>query len=490
MSTRLRTIVSILAVLAALSVIGVVAMTQLQRPETAQASPPESANLPRGGAPLTFDTFRDIARSASPGVVNINTEKIVKRPAIPDAFREFFGDQWFGPQGGRGEKQKQMSLGSGFVIDKAGYILTNRHVIDGADEIKVLFPNKKTYEAKLVGKDARTDVALIKIEPREALTVLPLGDSDRAEVGEWVMAIGSPFQMAGTVTVGVVSYQGRQVGLQSQSTSIDMIQTDAAINPGNSGGPLINSRGEVIGINTLIMTQGVAQSSGVGFAVPVNVAKGILPQLKEKGSVTRGWLGVVIRDMNEELAKTYGLKEAKGAAVTEVQEGSPAEKAGVLAEDVILGVDGSEVGDSSDLVNHVTARPPGSTVKLHILRGGAEKLVSVTLGTFPEEGERAEGSEGGKGRLGMTYRDLSPGLAERLELPRGLRGVLVTSVEPGEAADEATLQSNDVIVSVNSQSVDGVSALEAALDKARPAGSARLRVLRGNTAFIFVIKLE
>ena len=494
MHNRFRTMISLTSITAALSVVAVVGVSQLRRPAAAEASPPLGIEAKSSqGAPAVFglNTFRDIARSASPGVVNINTEKIVQRPAIPDAFRELFGDGWFGPHHGSGEKQKVTSLGSGFVIDAEGYILTNRHVIDGADEIKVSFPNRKTYDAKLVGKDARTDVALIKIEPRGKLPVLPLGDSDKAEAGEWVMAIGSPFGNEGTVTVGVISFGGRPLSLdQSRTTSVEMIQTDAAINPGNSGGPLLNTRGEVIGINTLIMTQGVGQSAGVGFAVPINVARRILPQLKEKGSVTRGWLGISMPPMTDDLAATFGLEEPTGAAVGEVVAGGPADKAGVLPEDVILAADSTKIKDRADLTDYITSRAPGTVVELKILRGGKERVLSVTLGTFPEEGAEAEGAEAQASHLGMAYTDLTAGIASRLDLPPDTKGIVVTAVEPGEAADDAGLRRGDVVVSVNSQAVESVSEFEKAIDAARSAGAARLRVRRGNSAMLVVIKLE
>ena len=487
---RLRTVMSLFSVGLAASIVLALGFVQLRRPELALASSAQTGDASAPGGVLAPYTFRDIARAASPGVVNIYTEKIIKRSEVPEALRQWFGDELFGPHS---EKQKQSSLGSGFVIDKEGYILTNRHVVDGADEIRVSLPNRRTYDAKLVGKDARTDVALIKIEPREALTVLPLGDSDKAEVGEWVMAIGSPFEMHGTVTVGVVSYKGRPMRLQEQgATSIEMIQTDAAINPGNSGGPLLNTRGEVIGINTLIVTQRMtAQSAGVGFAVPVNVARQILPQLKQKGSVTRGWMGVSIGDLSEDLATSYGLKETKGAVVNEVTPGSPAEKAGVQAEDVVLAIDGNELADSAALVEYVTTRAPGTSVRLRILRAKEEKTVSVTLGTFPDEqAEPASPAESRKLRLGMALRELNPALAAELDLPRETRGLVAAQVEPGTVADKAGLRRGDVILSLNGQAIETLSQFETALDKVRASHLARLRVRRGTAVFLAVIKLE
>ncbi|HSB61344.1 MAG TPA: trypsin-like peptidase domain-containing protein, partial [Vicinamibacteria bacterium] len=301
MRARTQTIASLFSVAMAAMLLGAIVTNQIQRPKAeARVPEPAFAQTPASGAggPVTLDTFRDIARKQTAGVVNVNTSKVVNRPRFRDPFRDFFGDdmmeRFFGPERGGQERQTQRSLGSGFVIDKDGYVLTNRHVVEGADQISVSFPNGKRYEAKLVGRDARTDVALLKIEPKEALTVLEMADSDQIEVGEWVMAIGNPFGLPGggnSVTVGVVSYKGRDLPLGVRGTSVEMIQTDAAINPGNSGGPLLNTRGQVIGINTLIITDGAArQSAGVGFSVPINVAKEILPQLREKGRVVRGWL--------------------------------------------------------------------------------------------------------------------------------------------------------------------------------------------------------
>ncbi|HET7291538.1 MAG TPA: Do family serine endopeptidase, partial [Vicinamibacteria bacterium] len=416
-----------------------------------------------------------------------------------DPFRDFFGDEmmerFFGPQGrgdgGRSERETQRSLGSGFVIDKDGYILTNRHVIEGADEVNVTFPDGKRYEAKMVGRDPRTDVALLKIEPKEALTVLELADSDQTEPGEWVMAIGNPFGLGGnSVTVGVVSYRGRPLTLGTQGTSVDMIQTDAAINPGNSGGPLLDSRGRVVGINTLIITQGVPQSAGVGFAVPINVAKEILPQLRDKGKVVRGWLGVSIQPVTEDMAKTYGLKEAKGAVISDVTAGSPAEKAGLRPDDVVTAVDGRVVEDNSDLSRYIASRAPGTTVRLKLARGGETKELSVALGTFPDGDEERENEESKRQRLGMSLRDLTADLAERLDLPRGTRGVVVSSVEAGEAAEEAGLQRGDVIVGVNGVAVDGVDAFEREIDRAKASGLARLRVNRGGSHLFLILRLD
>jgi serine protease Do len=500
MNNRTRTLASFSSIAMASMIVGAVISTQVQRPETAQAQTEKAAALPkRGDAPITLDTFKEVSKRVTAGVVNINTSTIVKRGAN-DPFREFFGDEFsdrfFGPgergQGGErgGRSQRQMSLGSGFVIDKDGYILTNRHVVAGADEIQVELSNGKRYDAKLVGRDARTDVALLKIEAKETLTVLALGDSENAEPGEWVIAIGNPFNQGNSVTVGVVSFKGRPVTLAEQSNPIDMIQTDASINPGNSGGPLLNLRGEVIGINTMIMTRGLPQSSGVGFAVPINVAKDILPQLRDKGRVTRGWMGVEIGRLDEDLAKTFGLKEPKGAVVNTVTPGSPAEKAGLEPEDVIVSVDGKEVTDNSFLSRYIASKAPSTGVKLGVMRNGAEKAITVTLGTFPEHAEDAEATEEKKGQLGMTLRTLTPQLAEQLNLPRATKGVVVTDTEAGEAADDAGLAARDVIVSVNGVPVEDKEAFEREIEKARKNGLARLRVRRDDRFFPVVLKIS
>jgi serine protease Do len=509
MNTRTRTIASFFSVAMAAMLLGAVVTTQM-KPQAAMArsAEPTSAAVPsRPLGPPTLETFRDIAHGVTPGVVNINTKKLIKGQRS-GSFRDFFGDdmfdRFFGPQGQGpqqrgGDAETQRALGSGFVVDKDGYILTNRHVIDGADQISVTLSSGKTYEAKLVGKDARTDVALIKIEPKEALTVLTLGNSDATDVAEWVMAIGNPFglwadgQVGGpSVTVGVVSFKGRNMQL-TRNTGVDMIQTDASINPGNSGGPLINTKGEVIGINTMIITNGPQQSSGVGFAVPINVAKEILPQLRSKGRVIRGWLGVYIQPVTEALARSYHLKEAKGAIIADVTEGSPADKAGLKPDDVVIGVDGREVRDNSDLTSYIASRPPDTTVHLKVLRNGAEKDVAVTLGTFNEEGlTRADGRSDSEGRShqGMSLQNLSSDLAAELQLPRGFKGVVVTQVEPGGNAEDAGLQRGDVIVSVNGSTVDSVDDVEKELAKAKADGVARLRFRRGNQYTFTTLRLS
>jgi serine protease Do len=503
MNTRSRTIASFFSVAMAAMLFGAVVTSQIQRPMAAEARNPDPAASPAPvgpGGSITLDTFKEISRRQTAGVVNIGTKKVVRRgrgneQGLQELFGDDFMERFFGPQGngsGGGGNETQRSLGSGIIIDKDGTILTNRHVIDGADEITVSV-GRHDYVAKLLGKDARTDVALLKIEPKEPLTVLALGNSDETEVGEWVMAVGNPFGLGGnSVTVGVVSYKGRAIPLGVvRGTSVDMIQTDAAINPGNSGGPLLNTRGEVIGINTLIITRGVPQSAGVGFAVPINVAKEILPQLRQRGKVVRGWLGVQIQALTDDMARTYRMKDNKGALISDVTSDSPAEKAGLKADDVVVGVDGKGIEDNSDLSRYIASKSPGTTVNLRVLRGGAEQTIAVTLGTFPEETADADEGAGHRGQLGMTLRNLTPDMAERLELPRTSKGVVVTAVEAGEAAEEAGLARGDVIVSVNGSAIASVADFEREIDRARPDGVARLRVRRQGGEYSFlVLKLK
>ena len=505
MNTRSRTIASFFSVAMAAMLFGAVVTSQIQRPTPAQARnlDPAASPPPVGpGGSITLDTFKDISRRQTAGVVNIGTKKVVRRSRggsgngseqLQDLFGDDFMERFFGPQGQGGagpDAQTQRSLGSGFIVDKDGTILTNRHVIEGADEITVSI-GRHDYVAKLIGKDARTDVALLKIEPKEPLTVLSLGNSDQTEVGEWVMAVGNPFGLGGnSVTVGVVSYKGRAIPLGTPGTSVDMIQTDAAINPGNSGGPLLNTRGEVIGINTLIITRGVPQSAGVGFAVPINVAKEILPQLRQRGKVVRGWLGVQIQALTDDMAKSYRLKDAKGALISDVTADSPAEKAGLKSDDVVVGVDGRAIEDNGDLSRYIASKAPGAAVNLRILRGGAEQTIVVTLGTFPEEAGGDDSDTTKHGALGMTLRNLTPAMSDQLELPRTVKGVVVTAVEAGEAAEEAGLARGDIIVSVNGGAVASVADFEREIDRARPDGVARVRVRRGTTFSILALKLK
>jgi serine protease Do len=497
MTSRTKTFALLLTTALAATLLGALLTTDVRPPQVAESRPllPAPAAAPAAvqptGSGLGLDTFRNIARAVNDGVVNLNTSKLVRRPR--GFFHDFFGQQEedspLGPPS-RSDAIRQTSLGSGFVIDEKGHILTNRHVIEGADEINVTFSDGTHYDAKVIGQDARTDVALIKIDPARPLTVLPLGDSDATEPGEWVMAIGNPFGLGNSVSVGVVSFKGRDLTLQ-RGTSIDMLQTDAAINPGNSGGPLLNARGEVIGINTMIVTDGGSRvNAGVGFSVPINVAREILPQLRDRGKVVRGWMGVTINSMTEDLAATYDLDEAKGAIVTQVTPGSPAEETGIQPEDVILSADGRQIEDSSDLSRYIASKPPETEVELGVLRNGERKTMSITLGTFPDEPTTIAREETERRRLGMSVRDLTPALARQLELPPNARGVLITDVEVGEPAEEAGLSRFDVIVSVNGEPVETVDEFESAISGFDSGEPVRLRVLNSQGYRVVVVRLD
>jgi serine protease Do len=402
-------------------------------------------------------------------VVNISTTQVVgglgrgfpgrpfPHPFGPrgerDPFGEFF-ERYFG--GSPQSELRRQSLGSGFIINKDGHIVTNNHVIDNATDIKVSLSDAGEFDATVVGRDPKTDVALIKIEVKRDLPVAPLGSSDRLRVGEWVVAIGNPFGLGHTVTAGIASAKGRVIGAGPYD---DFIQTDASVNPGNSGGPLFNLRGEVVGINTAIMAAG----QGIGFAIPIDLAKEILPQLREKGQVTRGWLGVQVQRVTPELAQSLGLEQAHGALVGEVQPISPAERAGIRRGDVIVGFGGEEIEDMSELPRVVATTPPGTEVDAQLVRKGQEQTVRVVVGEMPREPQQA-GVEGGtpEGQLGLAVQELTPEIARSLGVPSE-SGVVVTGVEQGSPADEVGIRRGDVILEVNQQAVTNVRDYLAAL---------------------------
>ncbi len=453
----------------------------------------------KADTPMVPANFSLLAEKAKPGVVNIRTVKTVKGGGR--VFRHFFGgprqpgmpngernpmEDFFGPfmNEGPGREFRQRSLGSGFIISRDGYIVTNNHVIEDSDQIKVKLhtdkerDKEKEYDAKLVGRDSNTDLALIKIDAGSDLTPLPLGDSERQQIGTWVVAIGSPFGLEQTVTAGIVSAKGRIIGSGPYD---DFIQTDASINPGNSGGPLINMQGEVVGINSAIVPQG----QGIGFAIPVNMAKGIIEQLKASGEVTRGWLGVGIQDLTPELAEYYGSKDKKGVLVTQVFPGDPAEEAGIQTQDVILTVDGKPVSTSRELSRNIANLEVGKRATVTLLRNGKEKTVQVKLAKRSDKETQAEapGKESSEG-LGLKLTELTPEVARQLGLNDKEKGVVVTGIVPGSKADSADLQQGDVIKEVNRAPIAGVNDFRKELDRVKSGENVQLLVRRGSSGYL------
>ncbi|KAA0259225.1 DegQ family serine endoprotease [Deferribacter autotrophicus] len=430
------------------------------------------------GAP---ESFVDVVKKTRDGVVNISTTKIIKRKSIPfffddDFFKRFFGDNF--KHFDVPKEYKSKSLGSGFVIDKEGYIVTNNHVIDGADEIVVKLADKKEFKAKVVGKDPLTDLALLKIDPKdEELHPLTLGDSEKTEVGEWVVAIGNPFGLEWTVTAGIISAKGRVLG---EGPYDNFMQTDASINPGNSGGPLVNMKGEVVGINTAIIPSG----QGLGFAIPVNMLKELLPKLKA-GKVKRGWLGVTVQPLDDKLAKSFGLKKPEGALIADVIKGDPADKAGLKAGDIVIAIDDKPVKDSRDLVMEIGKRNPGEKVTLTVIRDGKVKKIEVELGERKDV-DVANGEISREGKLIVA--DLDQNELREIGIDGGVK---VTIVDPASNAYEAGLRKGDIIVWINRHKVKNSDEFYKIYDKIKKGDIVALKVVsRQGSKFIAFNKDE
>jgi serine protease Do len=425
-------------------------------------------------------SFADLAERVSPGVVNIATSRTVVQNA-PRSLEEFFFGMPFGanPQF-EGTPREVPSLGSGFVISEDGYIVTNNHVVADVDTITVIFDDKTQLDAEVVGRDPKTDIALIRVQPDKKLFALPLGDSGAVRPGEWVVAIGNPFGLSHTVTAGIISAKHRVIGGGNYD---DYIQTDAAINPGNSGGPLLNLTGEVIGINTAINPQ----ANTIGFAVPIDMAKAILPQLRTAGHVTRGWLGVMIQKITPELAEELALEGDSGALVSKVVPDGPAAKAGIERYDVIVEFDDKPIEDLSELPRAVAETPVDKTVSVVVVRDQKRKTLRAKVGELaePELGKLARTSEQGPAEFGLAVQDLHPELAERLGMDTA-DGVLITSVAPGSPADDANLRRGDVILEVDRSEIETVDDLRAQLDAADD--GALFLIRRGDSTIFVPIK--
>lgn len=476
---------------------------------TIGAQKPQTDKLPAPGpvpesvtatAEQLGKAFAAIAAHVKPAVVSVYSEKTVRlqtpdsqSPFGDDLFRQFFGDQFHFrkmPPGHPKEfKVPQRGMGTGMLLDKQGHILTNYHVVQDVDEIRVQLPDKRRFDAKIVGVDQKTDVAILRMEgdiPTDLATV-ELGDSDKLEDGDLVMAIGAPFGLTQTVTTGIISAKGRSdVGIADFE---DFLQTDAPINPGNSGGPLINMRGEVIGMNSAIETQ-VGQYSGVGFAIPVNMIKSMLPTLIKGEQITRGMIGVSIQDVTKELAEQFHLSASHGALISQVNKNSPAEKAGLKAGDVIVRFNGRGVSDSAQLRNFVAATAPGAKAGIDVIRNGKEQSFTVTVGKMasavgPTKSSRTEADQ--FARLGLSLQTLTPDLAKQLGVDED-KGVLITGVDDGSLAAMADLQPGDIVVEADHKPVSSVEDLKSIVSKDKAQILLLIKRKTGNLFLVFRLK--
>lgn len=437
--------------------------------------------------------FTVLVEQAAPGVVNISTTRTVPGRAqtfegfgqdVPDIFRHFFGDRFPAPPGSGPERGlERQSLGSGFIISDDGYILTNAHVVEGADEILVRLNDRRELEAELVGADRQTDVALLKVEASE-LPTLRMGDSDQLRVGEWVAAIGSPFGFDYSVTAGIISAINRTL---PRDAYVPFIQTDVAINPGNSGGPLFNLDGEVVGINAQIFTRS-GGFMGVSFAIPINVAMDVASQLRDDGRVRRGWLGVMIQPVSRDLAESFGMQSASGALIADVDPAGPAAGAGLQAGDVVLQVDGEEVEQSRNLPRLIGRVSPGDEAELVIMRDGQRRELSVTIGDWPDsEGAGSQREErGSQARLGVAVAPLEAAELERLGLEAGVR---VSDVDPRGAAAMAGIRSGDILVSIDHHAVESPSQLVELVDSLPTDRALPVRLFREGRSLFVALRL-
>jgi len=465
--TRLRRSLAPVAVVAA----ALLAVPFIKSAPARADAPPGQVQTPPG---VGLPSLAPLVESVKAAVVNVEvTSRIQRDENAEDPFEQFFG------RGRRDRREIRQGAGSGFVIDPRGYILTNNHVVEGAFNIRVRFDDGRSFEGEVLGRDPLTDVALIKLKnPPANLPVLKLGDSDAIKVGDWVVAIGNPFGLASSVSTGILSAKAREIGASQYD---DFLQTDAAINPGNSGGPLFNLRGEVIGMNTAIVSGG----SGIGFAVPSNLAKALIPQLEKNGSVTRGYIGVSLQNLTPELAKALNVPATSGAVINNVNRGSPGDKAGLKQDDVVVTLDGKKVESSSALSRTVALRPPGSSVTLGVYRAGKLQEVKVTLTSRPadldkvgqlgpRDGERTPRDDSNRQRIGLTLQTIDPRTAEANGLPS--KGAVITDVQPGSPADQAQLAPGMVVIEAGGKKIASADELSRILRDSKPGSTVLLRV--------------
>jgi len=463
------------------------------------ASPPAINQTVTAPVRALSQAFEAVAAQVKPAVVSVYSEKLVKMNSgdgeLPDLFRQFFGQQGSGqpglsPQGHQHQYSvPQRGMGSGMILDKEGHILTNYHVVKDVDKVRVKLADKREFQAEVVGTDPKSDVAIIRIKGKvpDNLPTVKLGSSSALKVGDWVMAVGAPFGLTQTVTAGIISATGRNdVGIADYE---DFLQTDAAINPGNSGGPLVNMDGEVIGMNTAIAT-GLGQFAGVGFAIPSDMIQGFVPTLTKGGTITRGFLGVGIQDLNDTLATQFKVHDTKGALISQVNKDTPASKAGLKAGDVVVNYNGKAIDSTIDLRKWVAATTPDTKVPVEVMRDGKEVKVDVTVGKMPMKGiaslnkENAQPSDAGQ--LGLRVEPLTSELAQEFGYT-GEHGVLIRGVDPGSPAAMASLQPGDLITEANRQPVASVDDLKSALGKSKD--TALLLIKRKDASMYVSLKL-
>jgi serine protease Do len=450
-----------------------------------------STGAPVPSGQISFSSgFSAVAARDVPAIVNIASTKIVRSPDNGQLspffsdpfFRQFFGDQ-FTPQQQMPRQEREHSLGSGVIVSTEGYILTNNHVVEGADEIKVTLADKREFKGRVIGTDSRTDVAVVKVEAKD-LPVLVLGDSSNVKVGDFALAIGNPFGLNQTVTMGIVSATGRgNLGIEDYE---DFIQTDASINPGNSGGALVNVNGELIGINTAILAGDGGGNQGIGFTIPINMARQVMEQILKHGKVVRGYLGAWIQPVTPQIAKSFGLSPPRGALLGDVDPGGPAGKSGLQRGDIVLEMDGKPVTDTQEFRLKIAMSQPGTTIKLKVFHNGKERDVAVVLRELPAKAEsnRSAGGRPSAALQGLSVDELTPQIAKQLGLPPKTFGVVVTGVEPGSPAEEATLRRGDVIQEVGHKPVHNVQEFINAVDQLGKQSVLLLINRGGNTLYI------
>ncbi|MGQ0794222.1 MAG: DegQ family serine endoprotease [Deltaproteobacteria bacterium] len=453
-----------------------------------------SLYLPQKSAEAQYlVSFSELVKKLKPSVVNISTTSIRKGAPFKspfgggegDPFEEFF-EKFFGSEIPQREF-RQRGLGSGFIISQDGFIITNNHVIERANDIDVILEDGGKYKAKIIGRDPKTDIALLKVDAKKPLPAVSLGSSNALEIGDWVVAIGNPFGLGHTVTAGIVSAKGRSLGLGAYD---DFIQTDAAINPGNSGGPLFNLKGEVVGVNTAI----IAGGQGIGFAIPASMTRSVIDQLRNKGKVVRGWIGVLVQQVTPEIAQGMNLKSAEGALVADVSQGGPAQKAGLKRGDVITEFNESRIREMSDLPKLVALTSPGTEGRVKFIRDSGERSARVRIGELPEEPDKVASSGAPSGQqvernLGLVVQEITPEIQRRLNLENS-SGVIISDVQQRSAAWDAGVRRGDVIIEVNRKALSGLGDYRQAMDAIKAGQTALFLIKRDRSTIYVPLKIE